>query len=528
VPDADLILVGGRIWTLDPGRPSAGAVAVTGEYISAVGDADEVLAERGHRTTVVELKGRTILPGFYDAHQHQLYAGLARRQVDGRAASMDELCARVVEAARAGGPQAWVEGHGYDERQLAEGRHPTRFELDHAARSQPCFVTRTCGHAMVANSAALAVAGIDRDTPDPSGGLIERDPHTGEPTGLLRERAMELVRRVVPPASPATLKRAIREAASENLRHGITSLWEPSVEPDHVAAYLELADAGELQIRVTMAHKKVLRSGEDVPIPQGFRRGRLSLTAVKLFQDGAIGARTAAVSGSYVGDPENHGVLVWDQVELDQLATDIASAGLQISIHAIGDDAIRSALAAIEAAVSRSPAPRRRHRIEHCGLPLGNLPAELGRLGVVPVVQPSFLFFHGDTYLENLGPDRSEHLYPVRSLLEGCGTVAGSSDGPVVPDATPLRGIQSAMTRATASGRVLGPRESISLEEGIRLYTVMAARAAHEEHDKGVLAPGKLADIAVLDRNLERVPTAELLEVGVEWVLVGGSTAFHA
>lgn len=526
--DPDLILVDGRVWTLDPIRPRASAVALTGDRISSVGEADDVLATRGSRTTVVELAGRTVLPGFYDAHQHQLYAGLARGHVDARVRSLEDLCARIAEAARVDGPDAWVEGHGYDERELAEGRHPTRSDLDRAAPSCPCFVTRTCGHAMVASSAALAAAGIDRGTPDPPGGLIGRDDRTGEPTGLLRERAMELIRRVVPPPSLGTLKRAILDGATENVRRGITSVWEPSVEPDHVAAYRDLDRAGALPIRVTMAHKKVLRSGEDVEIPAGFRGERLSLNAVKLFQDGAIGARTAALSGGYAGEPENRGVLVWGQHELDRMATEIADAGLQISIHAIGDDAIRSALCAIETALAQSSAPRRLHRVEHCGLPAADLAADLARLAVVPVVQPPFIFFHGDTYSENLGPDRSDKLYPVRTLLEACGTVAGSSDGPVVPDMTPLRGIQSAVTRATASGRILGPREAVTLADAVRLYTVLAARAAEEDDVKGTLAPGKFADIVVLDRDLETVPVTELVEVGVEWTILGGSTAFHA
>jgi predicted amidohydrolase YtcJ len=389
-------------------------------------------------------------------------------------------------------------------------------------------VTRTCGHALVANTLALSAAGIDRATPDPAGGWIDRDPATGEPTGLLREAAMQLIRRVVPQPSGDELEAAILDAAAVNLRHGVTSVWEPSVEPNHVEAYEALERSGRLPIRVTMAQKKVLRSGEDVAIPRGFRRERLSLVAVKLFQDGAIGSRTAALSSPYVGEPDNYGILQWPQPELDALVAEISGAGLQASIHAIGDEAIRSALQAIAGAVRAEPQHDHRHRIEHCGLPLGSLPRELGKLSVVPVLQPSFLHFHGDTYFENLGAERSERLYPVRTLLEACGVVAGSSDGPVVPNLNPLHGIRVAMTRSTATGRVLAAHEAISLEQGLRLYTRDAAFAAREEELKGTLAPGKVADLVVLGADLARLPSDELDAVEAELVLVGGKVAFAA
>jgi predicted amidohydrolase YtcJ len=523
---AEFVFVGGRIYTLDVEVPDAAAVAVAGGRISAVGTIEEVLEHRGPKTTVVELDGRTLLPGFYDAHQHQVYAGLAKRQVDGHVDSIEELRARIGRAADERNPGSWIEGGGYDESRMSERRQPTRGDLDQAAPDRPCFVTRTCGHALVANTLALSAAGIDRATPDPQGGWIDRDPATGEPTGLLREAAMQLIRRVVPQPSRGELEEAILDGAAVNLRHGVTSVWEPSVEPNHVEAYEALERSGRLPIRVTMAQKKVMRSGEDVPIPQSFRRERLSLVAVKLFQDGAIGSRTAALSSPYVGQPDNYGILQWPQPELDALVADISGAGLQASIHAIGDEAIRSALSAISAALRAAPRHDHRHRIEHCGLPLGSLPHDLCRLSVVPVLQPSFLHFHGDTYFENLGAARSERLYPVKTLLEAGSIIAGSSDGPVVPNLNPLHGIRTAMTRASATGRVLAAGEAISLEEGLRLYTCNAAFAAHEEQLKGTLAPGKAADLLILGADLAHVPTDALDAVEAELVLVGGEVAF--
>lgn len=518
---ADLLFHGGRIYSFDPEYPAPGAVAVQGGRIAAVGSRSELAGLVGARTEFVDLDGRTLLPGFYDAHQHQIYAGLARRSVDARADSIASLVERFGDMAARTPDGAWLEGGGYDESRFAEGRHPTRDDLDKASLRHPAFVTRTCGHAMVVNSRALVAAGIDSDTPDPAGGTIVRAPGSRQPTGLLHERAMELVRRVVPKVTAAALESAILGECARNLRLGITSLWEPSVEPDHVEAYLRLEDEGRLPLRVTMAHKKVLRSGEEVPLPTAFRRDRLSLVGVKLFQDGAIGARTAALSGAYAGDDGNHGLLIWEQERLDSFVEEIHAAGLQVSIHAIGDAAIASALRAIERAQHRSPAPGLRHRIEHCGLPIGSLPKELAAAGVIGVLQPVFLHFHGDNYQRQLGPSASPWLYPAKTLMDAGVRVAFSSDAPVVPDWNPLLGVKTAMLRRTAGGDVVAG-EAVSLEEALRAYTLGGAVAAGEEARKGSLTPGKVADLVVLEEDITEVDAEALDGVGVERVFVDG------
>ncbi|MEX1358162.1 MAG: amidohydrolase [Gaiellaceae bacterium] len=519
---ADLILVGCRILTLDARLPRADAVAVTGERISAVGTVPDVTALRGSRTEVLELVGRTLLPGFYDAHQHQADTGLLRGHVDARAPSIGELAERVRLAARGRPSGAWIEGFGYEEGRLAERRPPTRWELDAAAPDHPAAITRTCGHALVANSSALAAAGIDARTPDPPGGRLERDAETGEPTGVLHERAMELIRRLVPRPSDADIEAAILVEAKENLRLGITSVWEPWVEPRLVEIYRRLAREDRLPVRVTMAQAAVLPSGEPVPLPRPERTDRLSLAAVKLLQDGAIAPRTAALTAPYEGEPDNRGLLLWPQDELDRLVAEIHRRGLQVSIHAIGDAAIASALASINSALATRPRPDHRHRIEHCGLPMGSLAARVASSGVVPVLQPPFVHFHGETYARNLGAARSLRLYPVRSLLKAGAVVAGSSDSPVVPDRNPLLGMRVAMTRTTVEGTQIAADEAVSLDDALRLYTVNAAFAAREDDIKGSLSPGKLADLVVLDEDISTVAPGELDQVGVESTYLGG------
>ena len=518
---ADLLLVGGIVYTMDEIRPVAEAVAVSGDRLLAVGGSQEVLAWKGPRSRVIDLAGRAVVPGFYDAHQHQVYRGLAAQQVDGRAASIEQLIGRVHDRARQTRTGTWIEGTGYDDSRFQERRHPNRHDLDLAAPDHPVFITRTCGHVMALNSLALRQAGITAATADPDGGRIDRDPGSGEPTGVIRETAMQQLRRVVPLPSKREIISAILEAAEANLDAGVTSLWEPSIEPNQLEAYLELEADGRLPIRVTMAHKRILRDGTMVPLPEPRRGLWLTTAGVKLFQDGAIAPGTAALSEPYAGDADNRGLLVMPQAELDQLVFEIHCAGLQACIHAIGDAAIDSALTAIERARDRDARPDPRHRIEHCGLPLPWLHDRLKTSNVVAVLQPPFLYFHGDVYSRNLGQERSRWLYPARTLLGLC-RVAGSSDGPVVPDCRPLLGIKTAMTRRSTSGALVGPEEAIGFADALRMYTLGAATAAGEEQVKGSLAPGKLADLVVLGADPAGVAPEELDQVPVEMVLLGG------
>jgi predicted amidohydrolase YtcJ len=524
----ELIFVGKNIYTADDRQPRAEAVAVAGERLLAVGRRGDVLPLRGPRTEVVDLRERALLPGFYDAHQHQLYAGLADAQVDARAASIEELVERIRLRAAARPDGMWVEAAGYDETRFAERRHPTRDDLDRASAKHPVLVTRTCGHVMALNSRALAEAKVGRATPDPDGGRIDRARDTGEPTGVVRERAMELVRRVVDQPDSAALTRAILDAAAANLRLGITSVWEPSVEPPHIGAYERLDAEGRLPLRVTMAQKKVLRSGETVALARPFRRSWLSLVAVKLFQDGALAPRTAALSEPYADDDENRGLLYWAQEELDSLVEEAHRGGFQVSIHAIGDAAISTALESIRRASTALPRRDVRHRIEHCGLPLPALHDGLRESRVIAVVQPGFIHFHGDVYAANVAADRARWLYPIRTLLTVCRAVAASSDAPVIPDRSPLFGMAAAMTRLTSSGAVLGAGEQLGFDEALRLYTTGPAFAAAEDTDKGSLTAGKLADLVVLAGDPGGTPGDELTSLPVEMTFVDGRQAWSA
>jgi predicted amidohydrolase YtcJ len=277
-----------------------------------------------------------------------------------------------------------------------------------------------------------------------------------------------------------------------------------------------------------MAQKKVLRSGEAVQLAAPFRRPWLSLVGVKLFQDGALAPRTAALTEPYAGDDENRGLLYWAQEELDALVEEAHNAGFQVSVHAIGDAAISSAIDAIERARALKPDGHARHRIEHCGLPLPGLHERLRDSQVITVVQPGFLYFHGDVYAANVAPERARWLYPIRTLQTICRCVAASSDAPVIPNRNPLFGIAAAMTRRTSSGAVLSADEQIEFDDALVLYTSAGAFAANEENAKGSLAPGRLADLVVLSDDPGEMPGDELASLLVEMTFVDGRVAWAA
>jgi len=524
---ADWLFVGGSVITMDRSRSVAVALAVKGGWISDIGSTNALLALKGPSTRMVDLAGRALVPGFYDAHQHQVYMGLSFRQMDCRAASIEQIVQRIRRRADSQPAGTWVEGTGYDDNKMVDKRHPTRWDLDRATSDHPVFIVRTCGHVMVLNSRALDLAGIRSDTLDPIGGSIDRDAVSGEPTGVIRESAMEMLRRIVPLPSIDEIKTAICAAARLNLSLGITSVWEPSVEPDHVEAYCDLEADNQLPLRVTMAQKKILRSGKEVPLPRPFRRPWLSLQAVKLFQDGGIGPRTAALTEPYQGQPENRGLMRWSQPELDAMVEEIHRAGLRASVHAIGDAAVASVLKSLEAALTKESRNDHRHRIEHCGVCPPYLHRQLAGLEPVIAVQPTFLYYDGDVYEENVGRERARWLYPIRSLLELGLTIAGSSDGPVVKQHGPLRGIQSAVTRQSINGNVVAPEERIGLAEAMALFTTNGARAGGEEEAKGSLEPGKLADLVVLGEDPRRVSPEDLASIPVDLVLVAGQLAFE-
>ncbi|MBX6341667.1 MAG: amidohydrolase, partial [Thermomicrobiaceae bacterium] len=519
------------VLTIDPARPRASAVAVLNDQILLVGDDADARAEAGPRTRVIDLGGRTLLPGLNDNHCHPMGYGFALGWVDASpsaVAALDDLLARFRAAAAETPPGAWVLGRGYDDTRLDVQRHPTRHDLDRAVPDRPAMLIRTCGHIAVVNSAALRLAGITRETPDPAGGEIDRDA-SGEPTGILRERAQDLVRKVIPEATVDDIKRALVAAGRKFLSLGITSVGDAGIrKPEELRAYQELRREGQLPVRtfLMMIIDDTLDPIERLGLTTGLGDEWLRIGPAKLLQDGSGGGRTAAMTEPYPGEPDNYGIAVYTQEQLDDAFRRVAAAGLQGAAHAIGDRAIDMVLTAYERALALHPQPDPRWRIEHCGLLRPDLLERMRRLNVIAVPQPSFVYYLGDSYIRNFSEERLALAYPCRAWLDMGITAIGSSDAPVVP-ADPWINIRSAVTRLTQDGQRMGPEQAVTVDEALRMFTVNGAYGSFEEHLKGTITPGKLADLIVVDRDPREVPPEELHTVRVDLTMIDGRVAYE-
>ncbi len=531
---ADLVFLNGTVITIDEARPETETVAVIGNRIARVGSSDEIKAEIGPGTRVVDLAGRTLLPGFNDNHTHPISYGIGLGLIDARPATLPTL-ARIQDAFRAAAANGatargdWLLARGYDDTRLDVRRHPTRQELDEATGSRPAFLTRTCGHLGVANSAALARAGITRDTPDPDGGQIDRDGR-GEATGLLRETAMRLVQEQIPRTTRAGMKDALREAGKSFHAYGITSVGEAAIRTsEELAAYQELAAEGELPVRVytMMLIDDTLDALAGLGMRTGWGDAWLRIGPAKLFQDGSGGGRTAAMTTDYVNDPGNRGITIYDQEGLDERFSRAHDAGFQLAAHAIGDRAITMILDAYEKALTKRPKSDHRFRIEHCGMCTPQIIDRLARLEVIAVPQPNFIHELGDSYIRNFSPEQLALSYPARTWCDRGIVAVGSSDVPVV-DCNVLMNLRSAVTRLTAAGQRMGPEQGVTIDEALRMFTINGAYASFEEEDKGTIAPGKLADFVVLSGDPREIAPEDLPSLTVDMTVIDGRVVYEA
>ena len=529
---ADLIFTGGRVHLLDAANREAEALAISGDRILRAGSDAEIRALARPGTRRVELAGRSLLPGFIDAHCHFVWLGSGRAGIDCKAAGMgsiDALTNAVRERAKTLPPGTWIRGAGYDQTKLAERRHPNRFDLDRVSPNHPVILTRTCGHICAVNSRALELAGIDDSTPDPPAGRFDRS--GGNNLGVAYEQAQNALLRASS-QTDAELRAALVAANALYLRAGTTSVHDAgglAGRPMGIAQ--DLIDSGELRVRLYAFALVGLGSQSgltylDAGIHTGFGDDQLRLGAFKVVTDGSSSGPTAATRASYSSDPEDSGILYWSQEELDGMIARAHSAGFQVTMHTLGDRAIDQGLTAIERALSQQPRANARPRLEHCGICPPDLQRRVQALGVTPAMQPAFFWEFGDGYLINYGRERADVIFPVRSLLQRGVRVAGSSDAPVT-DYRPLFGIEQALTRATSGGQVCGDAERVDLQSALRMYSINAAYAAFEDDRKGSLQPGKLADLVLLDEDIARVPAHELRDLPVAMTVSGGQVVYE-
>jgi predicted amidohydrolase YtcJ len=519
---ADLILHHGHVVTLDPDRPEASVVVVRDERIVAVGGAELLDAYAAPET--VDLGGRTLLPGFVDSHTH--LRGRPERFVPlAGVPSIAALGDRIEAKRRALGPGEWITGYGWSEDELVEGRRPNRFDLDSAVPDAPVLLTRAGGHSAVANSLALELAGIDATTPDPDGGVIERDAD-GEPTGVIRER-QDLVSALVPPATEAELEASLVRTLREQFALGITSFTDAAKEPDDWPRWLRVYAAhGDTLPRArvqmlwpgaaTMA--TLVRTGGTDP-------DHLALGPVKVFADGGFTGPAAYTKDPYLGQGDYRGYLTRPEPELRALIAEVHEAGYQLGVHAIGDAAIELTVDALADALERTPRPDHRHYLNHFSMRPSDATMErMADHGIAITQQPNFTYTLEGRYVANLDGWRLEHNNPLRSPMDHGIHVAISSD--ILPIG-PMVGLYAAVTRKGRSGRVFGADEAITIEEALRAYTVDGAWLVFAEADRGSVEPGKLADLIELSADPLTIDPEALLDVQVLRTWLGGRLVYE-
>jgi len=520
---ADLVLCNGTVLTPSG---SASAVAVRDGRIAAVGATADVLSAAPHAKRV-DLAGRTLVPGFIDAHAHIWKIGhLLTTMLDLRRASSVEAIVEAVRQFAATLPQGrWLLGRGYNEAALAEGRAPTRDDLDRASPLRPVVLTRTCGHIYAANSAALVQAGITAATQPPVGGVIERDDR-GEPTGLLHETAMGLINKVMPPFTAADYEAMIAAALRHQLSLGITSSSDCGVSPQLLGVYRAVDASGALPARVNvMPLRRVDGVGAPVPLPERFVSDMLRVDTVKFLADGGLSGATAALSVNYRHAPVK-GVLRFDRGELEALCRESHDAGWRIATHAIGDVAIDQVLE-IYGALGRHPRGLA-HRIEHFGLPSAAHLARAARLKVIAAPQTIFIHSLGRNFRQYLPDELLPRAYPIRAMLDAGVRVALSSDAPVVEDDNPFVGMMAAITRRDREGHPIAPEQRISANEALAAYTAGGAVASGDDGNRGSIDVGKWADLAVLSNNPLTTPPDALPGIRVDMTLLGGRVVYEA
>jgi predicted amidohydrolase YtcJ len=532
-PAASLVLLNGKVWTVAPSQPRAEAVACLGGHIAAVGTNDQIRKWIGPGTQVIDLGGKLVLPGFNDAHVHFYAGGSNLTSVQLRdARSEAEFRDRLAAFAAKQPAGRWITGGDWDHENWSPARLPTRQLIDAVSAGHPVFVNRLDGHMALANSLALKLAGITRDTPDPPGGVIVRDAH-GEPTGVLKDAAMSAVERVIPAPSPAEIAEAIRAAMRYANANGVTSVQDMSAAPDILRVYQTLRTAGELTVRIS-GHQPLAswKRLADIGLHAGFGGDKLQIGGLKGFADGSLGSTTALFFKPYLDAPHTSGLANEEMIPESKMQGNILAAdraGLQVAIHAIGDKANHIVLGMYED-VERQDGPRdRRFRIEHAQ---HLIPADIprfARLHVIASMQPYHCIDDGRWAEKRIGPERAKTSYAWRSLLDSGAVLAFGSDWPVAPmDA--LMGIYAAATRRTLDGKHPGgwiPEQKISVAEAVRAYTMGSAYASFTEKIKGSLEPGKLADMVVVSEDIFSVPPPEIEKARVETTIFDGRVVYQ-
>jgi len=531
-PGADLVITRANIWTGEPAQPGAMALAIVGDRIVDVGGADEIDRWRGPATTVINAEGRRVLPGFNDSHVHFVDGGTQLDSVDLKDADSPEELARRIGARAKSKPGEWILGGDWDDQRWTPPQLPTRALVDDVTNGTPVFVSRYDGHMALANAAALGRAGITERTPDPPGGVIVRDAK-GNPTGVLKDAAMDFVTRVIPNKTPDERLRAVKRAMEHAASLGVTSLQDMNPSYDDIAVYAELANRGELTVRIYAAPMETgFYDQAKIGIHRSFGSSWLRLGAVKGYADGSLGSTTAYFFQPYTDAPDTRGLLSEEMQSVEDMRTRLMAAdraGLQLCIHAIGDAGISQILDVFEDVVRANGDRDRRLRIEHAQHIAPKDFDRFASLKVIASVQPYHAIDDGRWAERRIGPERIKTTYAFRTLLDKGVRLSFGTDWPVAP-LNPMLSLHAATTRATLDGKNPDgwvPEQKIAIADAVAAYTRAAAFAEFQERDKGTIARGKLADLVILTDDILAIPPAQIKDVRVLTTIAGGKVVYQ-
>jgi predicted amidohydrolase YtcJ len=533
-PAADLIILNAKVWTVDKTHPTAQAVAVLGDRIVAVGSNGDVEAWHGVRTRTIDASGKLLLPGFNDSHVHFVDGGLSLDSVQlNDATNAAEFARRIGEQVKKTPKGEWVTSGDWDETKWTPAAMPSKELIDPVSPDTPVFVSRYDGHMALANSVTLRLAGITAQTPDPPGGVIVHDAH-GNPTGALKDAAMDYVYKIAPPLSHDKRQRAVKRALAHAASLGVTSVQHMNPEYADIAVYSELLERGEVTARIYAAP---LITGVDDQVRIGVRHAfggpYLRIGALKAYADGSLGSSTAYFFEPFSNQPDNRGLLS-DEMHPVSLMQDrmlkADAAGLQICTHAIGDQGISTILDLYGEVVKAHGESDRRFRIEHAQHMAAKDFDRFSQLHVIASVQPYHAIDDGRWAEERIGRDRASRTYAFRTFLNHGVRLAFGTDWNVAP-LNPMLGLYAAVTRATLDGKTPNgwfPEQKLTVAEAVEAYTMGSAYAEFQENDKGSITPGKLADMVLLSDDVFSIDPAKIRDVKVTTTFVGGKIVWDA
>jgi predicted amidohydrolase YtcJ len=528
---AAMLFINGEVVTVDSEFSVREAVAIEENKIIAVGTNEEILAQGSEGSTIINLEGRSILPGFIDAHAHLELYGTNKLGVNGKeAGSIKELLVKLKEKVKTTPAGEWIRGWGYNQNHYEEGRHLTRWDLDQVSADHPIIVVRTCGHISCVNSKALELAGIDPQAEDPNGGKYVRE--NGELTGLLMESAhMNMF--LFANYSKEEVQQGLALASEDYLEKGITSVHDAGgYGPDHIRFLQEAVSARRIKQRIYALYGSLhdspgmVAKGLESGIRTGLGDDWMKIGPAKVFIDGSSSGPTAKTREPYTNNPDDSGILYLNQQQLNESLGKAHKAGWQITAHAIGDEAVEMMIEAIRTSLEVEPRQDHRHRIEHSGITPPDLLQRMKDLEVIPIPNPAFIYEFGDGYIRDYG-GRVNSIFPLRSFSEYGVPFAIGSDSPIT-SVDPIHGIYTAVTRRSNSGNIIGAGQRITVQEAIKAYTWNGAYASFEEHVKGSIEPGKLADLVILNGSILTCELDRLRELKVECTILDGKIEYAA